>query len=249
MRTEYTRNQILTESNTSTPDDLIALAKRGDRDAFGQLYQLLKTSVWRWAYHWIQDPSAAEEIVGDCFVAMINQIDDVPDEFPSLAAWIRRVTHNKCCDLIRRKQSLRKGLRELESRRPMMGEFNPSPIETQETTDAIQESLREMPDEYQIALQWRYLDDLQVQEVADRLNQSLSATNSLLYRARLKLRATLSKRLEVGTMDFRIPSAKGPVNGSANGSPLNGALLPCDSPKDVSQNRTSSTGTQAEGQQ
>lgn len=200
----------MTDAETSSPDQLIALAKRGDRDAFGKLYQLLKTSVWRWAYHAIQDGDAAEEIAGDCFLAMINQLDDIPDDLPAVSAWVRRVAQNKSCDLIRRNQSLRKGLHALAMQASSSGESHSIGLERQETSTQILAALGQLPDEYQIAIQWRYVDELHVQEIADRLNQSLSATNSLLYRARVKLRATLSMRLEGSPVHYQASSATRP---------------------------------------
>ena len=207
-----TRGELdLTQPTPATPDELIALAKRGDRDAFAELYERLKTSVWRWAYRALQDPIAAEEVTADCFLAMLNQMERLPDELPSLAGWLRRVSKNKSCDWIRRNQTRRKGLQVLadQGQTASITEQPHQLLESNETSQRVNDALDRLPDEYQIAVQWRYLDDLSIEEIAGRMNQSLSATNSLLHRARKKLHAILVKSLDNDPRDTRLSSTQG----------------------------------------
>ncbi|TWU54871.1 ECF RNA polymerase sigma factor SigW [Rubripirellula tenax] len=186
-------------------NEIVARAKRGDREAIGQLYELLKTSVWHWAFQSLGDESLTEEVVGDSFIALISQADQLPDEFLAVAGWLRTVAKRKACNVIQRVTTQRKGMQGLASEEthikqtPRNGVNSsnddgvPDSLERVEAVAAVTAAIDQLSPEYQIAIQWRYLDELSLEEVGQRLGLSQSATNSLLFRARNKLRETLSR--------------------------------------------------------
>jgi RNA polymerase sigma-70 factor (ECF subfamily) len=70
----------------------------------------------------------------------------------------------------------------------------------EETTRLVHTALDLLPPHHSRALEWKYLDDLPVQEIADRLQVGLKAAESLLTRARASFRGTFA-RLRVGRHD------------------------------------------------
>jgi RNA polymerase sigma-70 factor (ECF subfamily) len=54
-----------------------------------------------------------------------------------------------------------------------------------------------LPPRYGRILEWKYLDDLPVKEIADRMSVGTKAAESLLTRARISFRETYA-RLKVG---------------------------------------------------
>jgi len=57
-------------------------------------------------------------------------------------------------------------------------------LERTETARLIEVALDRLPVKYGDALEWKYIEGYSAQEIADRLNMGLEATNSLLARAR-----------------------------------------------------------------
>ena len=55
-----------------------------------------------------------------------------------------------------------------------------------------------LPDEERLALEWKYVDDLSVGQIADRLGRTEKAAESVLYRARRAFRADFNRLFGTG---------------------------------------------------
>lgn len=168
----------------------ISRAKRGSREAFDELYDWLITPVYRYAWNQVSDQSAAEEICSEAFLALVTELGELPEADSAVMAWMRRVVRNKSVDWIRRNQVQRKAWAVIAtSQRDLPEESSPSStMETQEDCCLVQRVLHCLPSDHRDALELRYLDGFSVQQIATALELSMSAVNSLLYRARESFR-------------------------------------------------------------
>lgn len=168
----------------------ISRAKRGGREAFGELYDWLITPVYRYAWNQVGDQCAAEDICSEAFLALVKELDDLPESDLAVMAWIRRVVRNKSVDWIRRNQVQRKAWAVIATtERDVPEAASPSSaMEEQEDCRLVQSILGRLPSDHRDALELCYLDGFSVQQVATALELSMSAANSLLYRARESFR-------------------------------------------------------------
>jgi RNA polymerase sigma-70 factor (ECF subfamily) len=67
------------------------------------------------------------------------------------------------------------------------------PAHGSETADRVHATLDRLPPRYARAMEWRYLDGVDVPEIARRLDLSYKAAESLLSRARSAFRETYER--------------------------------------------------------
>lgn len=71
------------------------LVKKGDGDAFNNLYENYQGKILRLALRYCKNQMDAEEVVQDVFVAVFGKVKDFREE-SSFDTWLYRVTVNAC---------------------------------------------------------------------------------------------------------------------------------------------------------
>jgi RNA polymerase sigma-70 factor (ECF subfamily) len=71
-------------------------------------------------------------------------------------------------------------------------------LETAETRNQVVTVMDGLPEEERLALEWKYVDDLSVGDIADRLGRTEKAVESVLYRARRSFRAHFNRLFGTG---------------------------------------------------
>lgn len=170
--------------------DLVRGLRERSPAAVRYLSECWVPSVWRFVYVRVDgDQHLAEDIVGECVLALIAAASDPEKEISNVGGWLRSVASNKVNDHFRaaaRVQHL------LDQARPRDGE-------TSDTDPAGQQELKErqalvrhvldsLGDSQRMALEWKYIDRLSVREIAVRLDLTEKAAESILFRARCEFR-------------------------------------------------------------
>jgi RNA polymerase sigma-70 factor (ECF subfamily) len=170
----------------------IGRAKNGSLEAFDELYSWLLPLAYRYAWVQVGDRNVAEEITSESFVSLVAKLQEMPDTDLAVLAWIRRVVRNKVVDWIRHQQVQRQAWGEIanssDSERQDSASLPSDPIESDEQRLGVHELLQALPDDYRNVLELRYLDNLSTEQIASFLGLSVSAANSMLFRARNRFR-------------------------------------------------------------
>ncbi|MBJ7608172.1 MAG: sigma-70 family RNA polymerase sigma factor [Candidatus Dormibacteraeota bacterium] len=126
----------------------------------------------------------AEELTSETFLAAVSEVQR--DSGPPLStAWILGVARHKLVDHWRRLAREERGIRLAAT-----GADEPDDDPWEATLDAMRarQTLLELGPHHRAALTLRYVDDLPVPEVAEILNRTVHATETLLVRARAAFR-------------------------------------------------------------
>jgi RNA polymerase sigma-70 factor (ECF subfamily) len=75
-------------------DQLIALAARGDRQSFGELYERYALRVFRHARFLTGDPVLAEDVTAQVFLKALEAIPRYESRGVPFVAWLLRITCN-----------------------------------------------------------------------------------------------------------------------------------------------------------
>ena len=102
-----------------------------------------------------------------------------------LTTWLHRIAHNRCIDIMRKRQ------REV-SWDPSESEHRLTEFDTPRKQKPIDVALMRLPESQRTALVLTYYQNLSNREVAEIMNSSVRAVESLLVRAR----GNLKKQLE-----------------------------------------------------
>ena len=178
-----------------TDVDLVRAGQSGDRAAVEALYARYLSSVWRYVCARLNgDVHAAEDVVSETFLTAVRHLRRFDPARGGVGPWLIGIARNKTNDHYRRTQRLRAVTPLAMQVRTSTGEVDPpTSVEAAETRELVAAVVDGMDDDARLALEWKYLDDLPVREIAERLGRTEKAAEALLYRARRAFRATLAR--------------------------------------------------------
>lgn len=146
----------------------------------------------------LQDQVLAEDITQEVFITIFRTIDQF-NERSSLATWIYRITVNKCIDHQRSQKRHKRFGNIISLHQTPDTENEPTnfvhpgvTLENKEQAQILFKALQELPEQQKIAFMLKYAEQLSQKEIAEILEVSTKAVESLLQRAKLNLRKILS---------------------------------------------------------
>ena len=181
--------------------------KRGDDAAFTELVDKYKQPVMNLVYRILRDATEAEDLAQNVFLQVYKSAHryEVTARF---STWLFTIARNLCLNEIRRRSrhpadSLEGTQQESEDQpaRQFQDHKTALPTDTllqQELEQKIELALAELPETQRTALLLCRRDDLSYEEIAQAVGCSLSATKSLIHRARETLKQKLKPYLHSG---------------------------------------------------
>jgi RNA polymerase sigma-70 factor (ECF subfamily) len=173
----------------------------GDEAAFECFAADYLERVYRFALRRLDhDDILTQEIAQSTIVKTIEKLDTYRGE-ATLFSWICSICRSEISAHFRKLR--REPLIETVDERPDLrtvvesladeGAGPEGDLDRQESVRLVHHALDGLPARYGRALQWKYLDGLSVKEIADRLEVSSKAAESILTRARDAFRETFEK--------------------------------------------------------
>lgn len=126
----------------------------------------------------------AEELTQETYLAYVEALRR-GDHIERPAAWLQTVARNKLVDHLRKRTHRVEAAARVSPDEPVI-------LQSRGETESL---LHELPPAQRTAMILRYLDDLSVAEVANLMDRSVPATESLLARARQSLSHRLDREL------------------------------------------------------
>jgi RNA polymerase sigma-70 factor (ECF subfamily) len=148
--------------------------------------------VYNTALRYSQDTSDAEEITQDVFTSIYNNASKFKSE-SKVSTWIYRITVNTALNYQKKnKRATFYSLSESEYEKPDFE--NPGTIlEDEEKNQLLLLAVGKLPESQKTAFILSLIEELPRQEVADIMEITLKAVESLLQRAKANLRKELEK--------------------------------------------------------
>jgi RNA polymerase sigma-70 factor (ECF subfamily) len=167
---------------------LLQRCATGDGAAFRSLMARHLASVMRTARRITASHSEAEDVAQETFLKLWNGADGVTISSAGLGPWLRRVAANQAIDMLRKAKRLDVTDEVPEQIEPA-GQLDD--LEAADRAGRVDEALRRLPERQRIAVGLFHFEELSQREVADAMAISEDALESLLARARRRLRHLL----------------------------------------------------------
>lgn len=164
---------------------LLARFAAGDQGAARSLTDQLLPNVMRQAWRMLGDETEAEDVAQEAMLKLWRQASDWRAGEAKVSTWLFRVTHNLCIDRLRRRRPSA-GFDEMPET-PDPGLSVLDRLGRTEETRALARAIIELPDRQRDALVMRHFEGASNPDIADRLECSVEAVESLLARARRQL--------------------------------------------------------------
>lgn len=159
-------------------------------------------SLWRFVYTRVNcDHHLAEDITSETILAMLNSIqsrteDPGDTDISNPAGWLRTVAERRISDHFRAASRVMHLLQQIPNRQADTSQSDPArQHELAETRQEVRRAMDDLPDQFRLALEWKYLEKLSVREIAARWDLTEKAVESILFRARREFRARMQMPL------------------------------------------------------
>jgi RNA polymerase sigma-70 factor (ECF subfamily) len=176
---------------------LVDLARGGDADAFGLLYDHYHASIYRFVYYRVGSVPLAEDLVSETFFRALRSMQSFRWQGKDFGAWLMTIARNLTTDHFKAGRTRLEYATEDMSRHEGSTDSRESPEETALaalTNEMLLAALQELPHEQQECLIMRFLQSLSIAETAKVLGRTEGAVKQLQLRAV----RNLAKRLPEG---------------------------------------------------
>ena len=149
-------------------------------------------SIWRFVFFRVdRDPHLTEDIVAETVLSLVSAVSS-DTSIDNAVAWLRTVALRRIQDHYRAAARVKHLLEQAQQQTPDTQKDDPAAQHAQELRrESVRDAMDELPENYRLALEWKYVDKLAVKEIAIRLDATEKGAESILFRARRALRDLL----------------------------------------------------------
>ncbi len=162
---------------------LVDLARDGDADAFGLLYDHYCSSVYRFVFYRVSSQALAEDLTSETFFRALRSMAGFQWQGKDFGAWLMTIARNLVVD------HYKSGRARLETvTDDFTGQDSTTAGPEEEviarlTAESLLEALAKLPEEQQTCLMMRFLNENSIAETARVLGRSEGAIKQLQLRA------------------------------------------------------------------
>jgi RNA polymerase sigma-70 factor, ECF subfamily len=161
---------------------LVELARKGDADAFGLLYDHYHTAVYRFLFYRTRSVTLAEDLTSETFFRALRSMNNFRWQGKDFGAWLMTIARNLATD------HFKAGRTRLEMATEDMGQHDDATegpeaaVLASLTNEVLLEALAKLPDEQRDCVVMRFLQGLSIAETAAVLGRSDGAVKQLQLR-------------------------------------------------------------------
>lgn len=178
--------------------DITAL-KRGEEKAFKEMVDHFQDRVFNTCLGFVKNKREAEDVTQEVFIEVYISVNHFREE-ANFSTWIYRIAITKSLDYIRRKRrkkrfpffqqndcdnDIRNSSRYTETNHPL------SQLEDKERAEVIYRAMEKLPQSQRVAITLHKIEGLSYQEISKIMDTSISSVESLIHRAKMKLKKLL----------------------------------------------------------
>ena len=183
--------------------ELIQQLRAGDELAFKSLVTNYQDMVYNTALGIVQNSEDAEDVTQEVFIQVYRSIDQFKGD-ARLSTWIYRITTTKALDHIRSRRRKKRfafitslfGPNDELVHEPVDFQHPGVALDRKEQAALLFRMIEQLPENQKVAFTLHKTEDLSYQEIAEIMKLSVSAVESLLFRARQNLRKLLEKHYQ-----------------------------------------------------
>lgn len=191
------KTQLPEMAHEAGPSDarLVDEARRGDRDAFGQLVVRYERRLIRVILRFVQDVELARDLAQESFLRAYERLDQF-DPSRRFGPWLFRIGVNLTLDYLRKRK--RRGRWALFSEAPRDRTPDPGVPDPRQRIDLSQEVeaiVEQIPEKYRTVLVLRDLENFSTSEIAAILNRKEATIRWRLAEARNRFKQLWLRRV------------------------------------------------------
>lgn len=171
----------------------VSKARKGDREAFGRLYDAYMPAIYRFVLLKVGHKADAEDLTHQVFLSAWKNIPSYEHQGHPFSSWLYRIAHNAVIDhyrTARRHLDVDSISEEVVAIAPEMG----AAVDAAAEARVVQAALRMLDHDYQTVLTMRYVNELTTKEIAAALDKSEGAVRVMQHRALKQLKKQIDEQ-------------------------------------------------------
>lgn len=166
---------------------LVKKIKKGDKEAFEEIYNLFAERIFRYIYLKIGNKEEAEDLTQQVFIKVWEAIDNFQFRKNPFSSWIYRIAHNLVVDFYRKQKDLLSLNDDIKVE--IIDSLNlEERLYYKEELRKILKIINQLPTTQRDILILRFIDDLSYREIAKIMKKSPLSLRVLQHRALKKLK-------------------------------------------------------------
>ena len=161
---------------------------QGDSAGLEELVRMYGDALVRFAYCFLGDPFAAEDVMEDTFATLVVKRKKF-DARANFKAYLFRIARNKCIDMLRTRK--RYAAFDEHAEQMLLGSDLEADAALSERNKQLYCAMQQLPEDYRKVLDLIYFENFNVTETAKILKKSRKQVYNLLARAKLQLKKFL----------------------------------------------------------
>lgn len=186
------------DSVQNSSDDLIARAQRGDRDAFGMIFEIHHRSIYRFIHAMLGNADLAEELTQETFLGAYRGIASLRGD-ATLKTWLCSIAKNTVYGALRHKSNrLNRSDDELDSL-DVADERGPAPdaaVMKKELNREVSAALSRLSEDKRMIFVLKEMQQFSFKEISEITGAAIPKLKTDLFRAKGEMREMLRPYLE-----------------------------------------------------
>jgi RNA polymerase sigma-70 factor, ECF subfamily len=180
----------------TSDDALIRRAQALDPGALAELYDRHFDGIYRYLFTRLHHQADAEDLTEQVFLKMVDSIQSYRPRGVAFSSWLYRIAHNMLVDRYRR--AARNAVELSAQVRDERPQADPATMaQNSEDRQRLLEAIRRLTPEQQQVITMRFIDNLDVEEIARLTKRRPGAIHSMQHRALASLYRFLLEAEEV----------------------------------------------------
>jgi RNA polymerase sigma-70 factor, ECF subfamily len=187
-------NDMWAEYSRQGESRLLERIASGDRDAFGDLYDLYSKPLFAFAFRVLGNAPDAEDVLQEVFVQIWEKAGQFKEAEGRPFSWAVAMTRNKAIDRLRshqRRNRLVEEATEAAAAEPVSTTPAPGVGLGADETTRLRSAVNTLPDDQRRAIEMAFFGGMTHHEIADKLSEPLGTIKARIRRGMLRLRDAL----------------------------------------------------------
>ncbi len=172
-------------------ESLVDLARNGDGEAFGRIYDVFADRIYRHIYYRTGNGEDARDLTQEVFAKAWQVLPKYKKTGTPFLGWLFTISHNRVIDYYRTKKDHAYLDNEIEL--PAGGISPEEYAESSFTQQQIRRAILQLPEEQQQVVIMTFIEGYGYSEVAAALNKSEGNVRVMVHRALKKMQETLKR--------------------------------------------------------
>lgn len=161
---------------------LVELARQGDKEAFGLLYDHYHASVFRFLSYRVGSQTLAEDLTSETFFRALRSMNSFRWQGKDFGAWLMTIARNLATDHFKAGRTRLEQTTEDMTTLDTSAEGPENEVLSSLNSEVLMAALQDLPNEQRECLVMRFFEGLSIAETAERLGRSAGAIKQLQLR-------------------------------------------------------------------